>query len=155
MTSSCTGSPATVRTTRTVRASALYDLVVTAGFALPITAPLVLDALGVLHARWGLAGTVPSAEDAYTLLFANLTGSLVVVWSVYRLVRPSWAAGAADVAARALFSLAMIAALGGGASPLLLALLVPEIGWGVFQALVMGGAWSRARRTVAAPRVAG
>ena len=79
----------------------------------------------------------PSADAVYTVLFANLMGSLVVVWSLYRLVRPSRAAGAADVAARTLFSLAMVAALASGASPLLLALLVPEAAWGVVQLIAL------------------
>lgn len=102
---------------RTVRASALYDLIVTAAFALPFTAPALFDLLGLLHVSVGGAGEVPSAHSVFTVMFANLMGSLVVVWSIYRLTRPTREAGIADTAGRVLFSLGMIAALLRGASP--------------------------------------
>lgn len=135
---------------RVVRASAAYDLVVTAAFALPWTAALVLHALGRLHARLGLDGAVPP-DDPYVVLFAGLMGSLVTVWSVYRLARPSLAAGAADTTGRVLFSLGMTVALVGGASPLVLALLVPEVAWAVAQ----GVAVARGRLPGSAPDAVG
>lgn len=125
-----------------VRASAVYDLVVTVAFALPWSAAAVLSGLGTLHHRLGLAGATPSPDDVYQVLFASLMGSLVTVWAVYRIARPSLAAGAADTVGRGLFSLGMVVALAHGASPLVLALLVPEVGWGVVQ----GVAVTRARR---------
>ena len=136
MTPRDTARPLTTTARRTVRASAAYDLVVTAGFALPFTAPALFAALGALHGATALPGSTP-APDAFTVLFANFTGSVVAVWSVYRLLRPSWTAGAADVVARGLFSLAMIVALSRGASPVLAVVLVLEIGWGLAQAGVL------------------
>lgn len=123
---------------RVVRASAAYDLLVTAGFALPVTASAVFAVLGRAHEALGLTGAVP-APDPFTVLFANLTGSLVVVWSVFRLLRPTTAAGTADVAARAFFSLGMAAALAHGASPLVGGMLVLEVAWGIVQAAVLVG----------------
>lgn len=116
-----------------VRWSAIYDLVVTAMFALPWTAVLLFGALAALHDSLGLSGATPSAADPFTLMFANLMGSLVVVWSVYRIWRPTIAAGVADTGARMLFSLGMIYALANGASPLTGTLLAMELVWAVVQ----------------------
>lgn len=122
---------------RVVRASAAYDLVVTVAFALPWTASVVLRSLGAVHDRLGLTGAVPSPDDVYQVLFAGLMGSLVTVWAAFRLARPTLAAGAADTVARVLFSLGMTVALLGGASPLVLALLVPEVASAVVQGTVV------------------
>ncbi len=139
---------------RVVLASAAYDLVMTAGFATPWTARIALDGIAGLHDRLGLSGTVPDAGDPFTMLFANLLGSIVVVWSVVRLLRPTPFLGAADTVGRLLFSLWFGYALGAGASTILIGFLVLEIGWGVVQ----GAAVSRplratmraGRRTLAA-----
>lgn len=131
---------------RTVRLSALYDLVVTAGFALPFTAPTLFAGLGVIHSALALPGVVPDPGDVFAVMFANLMGSLVVVWSVFRLMRPTWAAGVADTAGRLLFSLGMGAALLHGASPLVLGMLVFELVW----AAVQGGVMLSARRAALA-----
>jgi len=122
---------------RTVRISAYYDLIVTAGFALPFTAPALFEGFEALQVTLGVPGSVPDSGDPFTVLFANLMGSLVVVWSVFRLARPSRAAGAADTAARILFSLGMAAALVHGASPLVLAMLVLEVLWAIVQGAVV------------------
>lgn len=133
---------------RVVRASAVYDLIASIGFALPWTVSGTFALLESLHRAFGLSGSVPDPGTTFTVLFANLTGSLVVVWSVVRVWRPTLALGAADTVARVLFSLAMISALGSGASPVVLAFLVPELTW----AVVQGGAVALAsgRRTLAA-----
>jgi hypothetical protein len=136
---------------RVVRASAIYDLLVTAGFALAVTAAPLLTSLGALHERLGLTGSVPDARDPFTLMFANLMGSVVIVWALFRLVRPSLLAGAADVVARLLFSLGMLSALVAGASSLVVVMLVLEIAW----ALVQGGALLAVRRGGVAARWAG
>lgn len=116
-----------------VRAGGVYDLVVTVGFALPFVAPTVLAQFGEVHRALGLEGVVPNPDDVITVLLANLMGSLVTVWSVLRIVRPSLINGMADATTRGLFALALAAALIGGASPLLWGLLVPEVIWGVAQ----------------------
>lgn len=147
MTTSLQNQPVGSRTRRVIRASATYDLIVTAGFAFPFSAPALLTALSGLHSWLALPGTGP-APDLFTVLFANLMGSIVVVWSVFRLLRPSYAAGAADVAARVLFSLGMGAALVHGASPVLAVMLTLELAWAIVQAIALG----RAGRNATAPR---
>lgn len=120
-------------TVRVVRASAVYDLVITAPFVLPWTASLVFTALSSLHEVLGLRGTAPYPDDVFAVMFANLMGSIVVVWAGFRLIRPSVAAGLADTAARLLFSVGMAAALIHGASPLTGGLLALEVAWAVVQ----------------------
>ncbi|MGZ3416850.1 MAG: hypothetical protein ACXVEF_16505 [Polyangiales bacterium] len=119
--------------TRIVFASALYDLIVTAPFATPWTAQHSFGMLGRAHAALGLSGVVPSLSDPFALLFANLMGSIVVVWSVVRLLSPTPRLGAADTAGRALFSLWMAFALAHGASSILVGFLVLEIAWAIVQ----------------------
>jgi len=131
---------------RIVRHSAIYDLVITVLFALPWTATLLFTGLTALHHTLGLEGATPSAADAFTLMFANLMGSIVSVWAVYRIVRPTIAAGIADTVARLFFSFGMIYALLGGASPLTAAMLTMELAW----ALVQGFAVLSARRAARA-----
>jgi hypothetical protein len=116
-----------------IRASAAYDVVATAAFALPWTAPFALDSLIDVHESLGLSGALPQPHDVFTVLFANLLGSIVLVWSVLRLARPSLILGAADTVARVLFSTWMAAALFSGASTAVLAFLIPEVIWGIVQ----------------------
>lgn len=136
---------------RVIRASALYDLVVTVGFALPFTAALALSSMGDLHRALGLSGVVPVVDDPFTMLLANLLGSIVSVWAVLRIFRPVPLLGAADTVARALFSTWFAWALTQGASPVLLGLLVPEVAWGVVQGAVVARALATGRRRTLAP----
>jgi hypothetical protein len=122
---------------RIVRLSALYDLVITAGFAFSMTATVIFDGLGALHENLGLTGSTPDPGDPFTVMFANLMGSVVTVWALFRILRPSLAAGAADVGARVLFSLGMSAALVQGASPLVLLMLILEIVWALAQSIAL------------------
>lgn len=142
----------TTNTRRIIRLSAVYDLLVTAGFALPWTVGAAFAAVRGTHHGLGLSGALPG-EDPFTLLFANLMGSLVVVWAAVRIVRPELLLGAADVAARLLFALGMVAALSAGGSTVLIGFLVTEIAW----AAVQGGAVVAAyrRRPVPTPTLAG
>jgi hypothetical protein len=80
---------------RLVRASAIYDLAVTAGFATPWTFAMV-------HQLLGQISPMPAFEPMH-VLFANLLGSLVVVWSLLRIWQPRPVFGLADAAARGLF----------------------------------------------------
>ncbi|MBL0888810.1 hypothetical protein [Myceligenerans indicum] len=132
---------------RVVRLSAIYDVLVTAAFALPWTAVPVLDGLARAHHALGLAGTAPASTDPYTVMFAGFTGSLVTVWAAVRLWRTSLALGAADSVARVLFAAAMGAALANGASHLVVGFLVPELLWCGVQATAV----LRARRASARP----
>lgn len=119
---------------RVVRASALYDLVVTAPFATPWTFLLVMGLIGQLHVALGLPGQVP-VFDATHVLSGNLMGSVIVVWSLARLHLALPILGRYDATARVLFTIWQIYAVLNGASPLLLVLTVFEIGFGIAQLL--------------------
>ena len=139
---------------RVVRASALYDLIVTAGFATPWTAAAALGTVTDAHRALGLDGALPVIDDPFTMLFANLLGSIVVVWAVVRLIRPTPFLGAGDTVGRLLFSTWFAWALLEGASPVLVGFLVLEIGWGLVQGWAVWKPvttqWRVERRTLAA-----
>ncbi|MBW7566711.1 hypothetical protein KIF53_12225 [Chromobacterium subtsugae] len=80
---------------RLVRLSAIYDLIATAAFATPWT-------FAVVHALLGKISPLPAFAPIH-VLFANLLGSVVVVWSVLRLRRPEAEFGLYDAFARGLF----------------------------------------------------
>jgi len=115
-----------------VRASAFYDLLVTTPFATPWSLAWLLRQFDALGQWLGFAPLVMFSPEA--LLLGNLLGSLVCVWAVLRLVRPSVLLGRYDAAARGLFALWQAWALYQGASPLLAGFLVFEIGFGIAQA---------------------
>ncbi|MEU5031638.1 hypothetical protein [Streptomyces milbemycinicus] len=125
---------------RVVRASAWYDLVITAGFATPWTYALIHDALNSLGDALGL-GVLPAVDPVQTL-YANLMGSVVVVWALLRIVKPLSVHGLFDGVARTLFSMWLAYALAHGATRVLWAFLVVEVAWGVVQLLP----WWRTQR---------
>jgi hypothetical protein len=114
-----------------VRASAWYDLLLTAPFATPWTFALAHDPLSALN-RW-LGGTALPAFGPFHILFACLMGSVVLVWSVLRLRSASVRLGRFDGVTRFLFALWMGWALAATGAPLLWLLVVPEFTWGVAQ----------------------
>jgi len=116
---------------RLVRASALYDLILTAGFATPWTFALVHGQLSSLNVALG--GSALPAFTPFHLLFACLMGSVVLVWSVLRILEPSTRLGRFDGAARFLFTLWMAWCLHATGAPLLWLFIVPEFAWGVAQ----------------------
>ncbi|WP_432024481.1 hypothetical protein [Streptomyces parvus] len=118
---------------RRVRASAWYDLVVTAGFATPWTFTLVHDALSSLAVALGWS-PVPQ-PDTWQTLYANLMGSVVIVWAALRILRPVPLHGAYDGAARLLFSLWMAYAAAQGASHVVWLFFGVEAVWAVVQLL--------------------
>jgi hypothetical protein len=107
-----------------VRVSALYDLIVTAGFMTPWTASWIFKAFAALSDALGLNRAVPTL-DVTAMLFANLLGSLVVVWSLWRLVQP----------ARTLFVVWQLFAVAHGASFLILGFTCFEVGFAMAQLL--------------------
>lgn len=123
-----------------VRASAWYDLVVTAGFATPWTYALLHDLLSSLGAVAGL-GVLPPIDRMQTL-YANLMGSVVVVWAMLRIIRTLPAHGLFDGFARVLFALWQFYALGHGAPPLLWPFFAVEVTFGVVQLVP----WARTPR---------
>ncbi|MFI0968171.1 hypothetical protein ACH4S8_43540 [Streptomyces sp. NPDC021080] len=116
---------------RLVRASAWYDLVVTAGFATPWTYALLHDALSSLGGRFGL-GVLPALDPMQTL-YANLMGSVVVVWALLRIVKPLPVHGLLDGVARTLFATWQAYALTHGATRLLWLFFVVEAAFGIVQ----------------------
>lgn len=117
-----------------VRASALYDLIITAGFMTPWTASLVFNAFAALSAALALNRPVPDM-DVNAMLFVNLMGSLVVVWSLWRLIQPSRIVGLYDALARLLFASWQLYAVAYGASFLILGFTCVEVGFGIAQVL--------------------
>ena len=121
------------RMTRVVFASALYDLVVTAPFATPWTTTSTLDLFERVHQALGLGGSFSGHGQPLVILFANLMGSLVVVWAVVRLRTPTAQLGAADTVGRLLFSSWMAFAMARGVSRVLVGFLVLEVVWALVQ----------------------
>ncbi|WP_296942516.1 hypothetical protein [uncultured Massilia sp.] len=119
-----------------VRASAAYDLLLTAPFATPWTFALAHAHLSAANTRLG--GAALPAFGPFHLLFACLMGSVVLVWSVLRLRAPSIALGRHDAVARLLFAAWMAWTLAQTGAPLLWLFLVPELAWGVAQSLPAG-----------------
>jgi hypothetical protein len=116
---------------RLVRASALYDLFLTAGFATPWTFALVHGHLSGLNVAMG--GAALPAFTPFHMLFACLMGSIVLVWSVLRILEPTTRLGRFDGTGRFLFSLWMAWCLYVTGEPLLWLFIVPEFAWGVAQ----------------------
>lgn len=86
-----------------VRASAWYDLLVTAPFALPVVSTIFLALLRSTHQPLGLSGSLPEYEAGH-LLFVNLMGCLVLVWATLRLMHTRAEHGLYDGVARLLFA---------------------------------------------------
>jgi hypothetical protein len=124
---------------RVVRASAWYDLVVTAGFATPWTYVLLHDALSSLGRSLDL-GVLPPTDPIH-ILYANLMGSVVIVWAVLRLVKPLPVHGFFDGIARALFATWQVYAIAQGGPAFLWGFFTVEVAFGVAQLVP----WRRSR----------
>lgn len=117
-----------------VRASAIYDLIATIGFATPWTAQPTLDLIFSISRSFGLpANVVPF--DPLHMLFVNLMGSVVVVWSLVRMTNPTQTLGRFDALARALFTVWQLWAVMRGGPLVILAFTALEIGFGIAQLL--------------------
>ena len=116
---------------RITRASALFDILIVAPFATPWTFQLLFPQLGRLNLWMGGAALPPFAQ-LHTMITC-LMGSLVLLWSVRRLLEPSLALGRYDGAGRFMFAAWMLWALASGGLPLVWLFLVPELLWGVAQ----------------------
>ena len=114
-----------------VRASALYDILVTAALATPWTLPFVHGLMSGLNQQLG--GAPLPAFAPFHMFIAGLLGSIVLVWSLLRLRAPSLLLGRHDGSARFLFSSWMAWTLAHTGAPVLWLLLVPEFLWGVAQ----------------------
>ncbi|CRM61200.1 hypothetical protein HX810_02815 [Pseudomonas salomonii] len=113
-----------------VRASAWYDLIITAAFVTPWSFALVHGLLQGLN----LPGELPPFLPAHVLM-ANLLGSIVCVWAVLRIRDPQRQFGLYDAAGRGLFATWQLYALMQGATSVLWIILLLEVLWGVAQLL--------------------
>ena len=77
---------------RIVRTSAGYDLIATASFMRPWTASATFQGFAALSGILNLDRPVPIL-DVNAMLFANLLGSIVIVWSLWRLTHASRSVG--------------------------------------------------------------
>lgn len=118
--------------TQVVRASAWYDLAISSAFATPPTLAVIWAVLRSVQHTLGLGAL--AELDVYGVLFANFFGTVVVIWSIIRL-RGERELGRFDAIARFAFSAWMVVALVNGATPLLYGFLVPELAFGIAQAL--------------------
>jgi hypothetical protein len=117
---------------RVVRASAVYDFVVTAPFATPWSFAIAFGQLSAVNQALG-GQPLPAFGTMHTL-FGLLMGSVVLVWAVLRLRGPTVQFGRYDAAARGLFGLWMAWAWLQTGEPVLLGFLLPELAWAVAQA---------------------
>ena len=75
-------------------AGAIYDLITTSGFATPWT-------FAVVHKYIGMVYPLPPFEPMH-VMFANLLGSVVVIWAFFRIRNPKPALGLFDSISRTL-----------------------------------------------------
>lgn len=115
-----------------VRASAWYDLLVTWPFATPWTFVWLYGSLASLAQSLGLPGTMHTLDPTH-VLFANMLGSVVVVWSLARLLMPSVQMGRLDGVARLLFAAWQINAFLAGAGAIVLGFTLFELAFAVLQ----------------------
>jgi len=109
-----------------VRASALYDLIVTLPFVTPWS-------FAVVHELLGRLAPTPAFVPTH-LLFVNLFGSIVIVWSILRLRHPEPLFGLYDSLGRAFFSFWFLYyLLNAGINPVTWLFAVFEICWGIIQ----------------------
>lgn len=115
-----------------IRISAWYDLIVTWPFATPISFAFIWGiVLANLNNFMGFE-ELPDL-DVHAVLFANFFGSVVILWSVVRLVMNDPRLGVFDGIGRVLFSFWMLNAFISGATPLIWLFLIPEIIFGILQ----------------------
>lgn len=127
------------------RVGAIFDVVITAGFATPWTAELVIRLLGNIHDSLGLAGSEMPEFDTPHLLYVTLFGVVVTMWGVVRILRPVPLLIATDTVGRAAFALTFIWALAEGHSTVVVVFLVTEIAFLVAQ-------WLGVRKALAADK---
>lgn len=118
---------------RIYRIGSWYDLIVTWPLATPITLAMLWATMGGIHTQFGLA-PLPTL-DTYAVLFANMAGTVVLIWTVLRIRWDDLRLARYDAVGRFAFSTWMIVALSNGGSPILYGFLAFEVTFGVLQAL--------------------
>ncbi|NWB99943.1 hypothetical protein HX882_29145 [Pseudomonas gingeri] len=134
---------------RLVRASAWYDLIVTAAFVTPWSFLALHAALLALAGALNLPGSFPPFAPVH-LMMANLLGSIVCVWAVLRIRDPQQTFGRYDAAGRMLFATWQAYALSQGASMIIAVFLFFELAWGIAQLLPVRGPSDQAVQVSAA-----
>ena len=120
---------------RAGRVGAVWDIVATTAFATPWTAALVLGLLDDVHGRLDLGGEPMPDFATSHMLFVTLFGVVVTMWAVVRVMWPVPLLIGADTVGRAAFSTFFVWALLEGHSTILVAFLVPEVGFLIAQGL--------------------
>jgi hypothetical protein len=120
---------------KVVRYSAIYDVVMTFGFAFPVLVVWNIGFFKDIHIQYVFSGSIPEFLPMH-LFFVNLLGSVVLVWSAIRIYKPYAILGLYDSFARFLFSFNMLYYfLIHDVTGILLVMFIPEITWGVIQFL--------------------
>lgn len=123
----------TNRTASSVKAAALYDVVLLLPFAIPGLVSLALTQLQGLHEALELSGQFPAFSPLH-LLFLNIMASISVVWGVMRLRDPRSEYGLYDCAMRfAIASTILYYVLAAGVSSLMVTFIVGELFWALVQ----------------------
>ena len=122
----------TTRYLALVRTSAWYDLIATLPFATPWSFVWMYGGLAMAAQALGLPGTVHPLDATHVLL-ANMLGSVVVVWSMARLLAPNVLFGRLDGVARLMFAAWQIFAYLSGANAIVLGFTAFELLFGVLQ----------------------
>jgi len=104
-----------------IRVGAVYDILATLPFAVPLFSAWAFQAFAKVDAWLGL-GTAFTELDATSLFFINLGALAYVAWGVARLNEPSVANGRLDAILRLLVIGLQMFALSRGATPILWAL---------------------------------
>lgn len=138
---------------RTVKISAIYDLVTCLPLALPGIASAYLSVLEKVNGAVGLGGELGDLSPL-AMMFINFLGSLISIWAVLRLINPSWANGLTDVAVRTLFSIAMLNAILNGVPGLVGVLWVCELAMLLVLAYFVHRVWRAERSATAQPAAA-
>ena len=101
---------------------------------LPLTIPVVSDkfifVLGTIHNKLGLMGEWVSVNISQ-MMFINLFACAALVWAIYRVLYPSYAAGKIEGWGMLLFSVIVIYYVLQGASPIWLVVPLVDLPGGM------------------------
>lgn len=123
----------------TVRAVALFDLVVTGLLAFPVSGRGFVDLLYRLNGYFGGVSTSPPFDSVHWL-FVNLAGVLGVVWALARLLEPTRQLANLDTAGRLAVSILILWYVALGSAPgMSLVAVVTELAGAAAQVRVARG----------------
>ncbi len=115
-------------------ASALYDFIAAGVYVLPVVAMWYLNStLHSAHQTWGTSGDFP-AFDHLHVIFVNLFGGFVVMWSTLRIIKRTPVFALCDGLLRFYFAIIMLFyVLNWQVTSLIYAFILMEIFWGYWQ----------------------